>query len=213
VGRVALFDDSHVSRLKMITSMLDRGYTSAHIHELLEAWERGGDLSDVLGLEKLVRPWAADQPTTMTLREVRELAGDRASLDRLVADGLVELRSKDAVVRRPMLLQAFAEMRRYGMSMTVAIEVHERVTPLLDEVSRILVEAGATQVAELVPAPEQLSDRAVADLVAMLLRIRTVAMDSATATLAHAIEQRIEDMLGAYLASLAGDPPATRGAG
>ncbi|RYF34230.1 MAG: MerR family transcriptional regulator, partial [Comamonadaceae bacterium] len=50
-GRVAIFDDSHLSRLKIISSMLERGYTSGHITEMLGAWESGRDLADVLGLE------------------------------------------------------------------------------------------------------------------------------------------------------------------
>jgi hypothetical protein len=52
------------------------GYTSTHIAELLTAWANGEDLADVLGLERLIRPWAADEPATTTLRQVRALAGD-----------------------------------------------------------------------------------------------------------------------------------------
>ena len=205
-GRVALFDDSHLARLKLITSLLDRGYTSAHIAELLRAWESGDDLADVLGLERLVRPWSPDEPTTMTLRQVRELAGDQAGLDRLVADRLVELRGTKAVVHRPKLLKAFAEMRDYGMTMDAVLDVHERLARKLDEISRILVEAGAAQVAPLLPTRSQVTDSSMTDLVTMMIRFRTLAMDSVTATLAHGIEERIESLLGDYLAHLAGAP-------
>jgi DNA-binding transcriptional MerR regulator len=56
VGRVSLYDDTHVARLRIITSMLDRGYTSAPILELLAAWEGGRDLADVLGLDHPLAP-------------------------------------------------------------------------------------------------------------------------------------------------------------
>lgn len=207
VGRVALFDESHLARLKIITSMLDRGYTSAHIAELLTAWEHGNDLSDVLGLERLVRPWAADQATTMTLREIRELAGDPASLERLIADKLVELHGTKAIVHRPELLQAFAEMRSHGMAMADVVALHERLAPMLDEISRLLVEAGARHVAATMQLDQPLTDVRVEELVTMLLRFRTLAMDSVTATLAHSIEARIEKLLGDYLAHLAGSAP------
>lgn len=204
VGRTAVFDDSHLARLKLITSMLDRGYTGAHIAELLGAWREGRDLADVLGLERLVRPWAADEPTTMPLREVHDLVGDGASLDRLVQAKLVEPRATDAVVQRPQLLRAFAEMRGHGMPMSVVLDLHERIAGQLDDVSRVLVAAGARQVADQLPAAGELDEQDVTALVETMLRFRTLALDSATATLAHAIEQRIEALLGDYLAGLAG---------
>jgi DNA-binding transcriptional MerR regulator len=212
-GRVALFDAGHLARLKLITSMLERGYTSAHIAELLDTWETGGDLADILGLERLVRPWSTDEPTTMTLRQVRELAGDQASLNRLVANKFVELRGSRAIVRRPKLLAALAELRGYGTSMDLAIDLHERIAPMLDEISRVLVETGAAQVASRLPTSDQLTDRSVSELVTMMIRFRTLAMDSVMGTLAHAIEERIERLLGDYLAHLAGTPPTAADAG
>ena len=208
-GRVAYFDDSHLARLKLITSLLDRGYTSAHIGEMLAAWENGDDLAQVLGLERLVQPWSSDEPRTMTLRQVRDLAGDEASLNRLVADHLVELHGTKAVVHRPRLLKAFAEMRSYGMPMADVIDLHERVAPLVDQISALLVEAGAQQVAPHLPAPSQVSDRSIGELVQMMIRFRTLAMDSVTATLAHSVERQVEERLGDYLAYLAGQPSAS----
>ena len=54
VGRIALFNDTHLTRLRLITSMLDRGYTIAHVREMLSAWEEGKNLGDVLGLETAI---------------------------------------------------------------------------------------------------------------------------------------------------------------
>lgn len=202
-GRVAYFDDSHLARLKMIMSLLDRGYTSAHILELLTAWERGGDLSEILGLEKLVKPWGADQPSTMPLREVRELAGDQAALDRLIADQLVEVRGTTATVHRPELLRAFAEVRGYGVPMDTVITVYERLDPLIDDISRILVNTGARHVATLLKPDELPSNEDIGELVTVLLRFRTLATDSVMSTLGHAIDHRIETLLADYLAHAA----------
>jgi DNA-binding transcriptional MerR regulator len=202
VGRIAVFDESHLARLKLVTSMLDRGYTSANIAEMLTAWEKGDDLADVLGLERLVRPWAADEPTTMPLREVRELAGDEADLDRLVADQLVDVRGNHAVVQRPRLLRAFAEARGYGVPMDRMLSVHEQIVPMLEDIGRILVVAGAREAAPL-PAADQVSERSVNDMVTMLLRFRALAMESVMATLEHAIDRRIETLLADYIAQLA----------
>jgi DNA-binding transcriptional MerR regulator len=213
VGRIAVFDEGHLARLKLVTSMLERGYTTANIVEMLAAWENGDDLGDVLGLERLVRPWAADEPKTMTLREARELAGTQAALDRLVAAKLVVLRDGKAVAQRPRLLKAFAEARGYGGPMDTSLALHEQLAPMLDEIAGMLVNAGAKQVATELPSPAQLSESEIHDLVTMLLRFRTLAMDSLVTTLEHAIDQRIEVLLTDYLAELAGTPAAAVDAG
>lgn len=51
-GRVGVYFDSHLKRLRLINQLLERGYSSANIKELLEAWEQGRDLDHVLGLTR-----------------------------------------------------------------------------------------------------------------------------------------------------------------
>src|SRR4051794_678454 len=50
-GRLALYDDTHVDRLRLIGGLLHRGYTLANIAELIEAWEGGRDVGELLGVE------------------------------------------------------------------------------------------------------------------------------------------------------------------
>src|SRR5689334_6626218 len=54
VGRIALFNDTHLTRLRLITSLLDRGYNISHVREMLSAWEHGKDLGSVLGLASAI---------------------------------------------------------------------------------------------------------------------------------------------------------------
>lgn len=200
-GRAAVFDETHLSRLRIITSMLDRGYTSAHIREMLGAWERGRDLADVLGLERaLVPPRMADPPATLTLDEARELAGGPADYDRCVAAGLIEPLDGRARVLRPNLLASFAEMREYGMSTDRLIALHLAIEPAVDRISELLVRTGAKHL-----APRFVTDTAptgadVAELVEVLTRFRALAMTSVTATLATSIEKTVENLLSEYLA-------------
>src|SRR3954447_15951269 len=57
-GRLALYDDTHVDRLRLIGGLLHRGYTLANIAELIEAWEGGRDVGELLGVG--VAPAGAD---------------------------------------------------------------------------------------------------------------------------------------------------------
>src|ERR1700749_4497326 len=92
VGRIALFNDTHLTRLRLITSLLDRGYNIAHVHEMLSAWEQGKDLGSVLGLESAIAgTGAAEKPQTMPVTDARGLINDDAAFDRLVGSGLIRL--------------------------------------------------------------------------------------------------------------------------
>src|ERR1700751_454966 len=92
VGRIALFNDTHLTRLRLITSMLDRGYNIAHVREMLTAWEQGKNLGDVLGLETAIAgTWAAEKPQTMAIAEAKRLINDEHAFDRLVGSGLIRI--------------------------------------------------------------------------------------------------------------------------
>jgi DNA-binding transcriptional MerR regulator len=163
VGRIALFNDTHLTRLRLITSMLDRGYNIAHVREMLSAWEEGKNLGDVLGLETaIVGTWT---------------------------------------ITRPKLIDAFNEIRGYGVSMDKLIDLHEQIVPLIDQISEMLVRAGAEHVADRIKPREALpADTEIAELITMLVRFRTQAVASVTATLASSIESTIESMVSSILA-------------
>lgn len=75
-GRVALYNESHLARLRLVADLVDRGYTLSSIGELLAAWELGKDISEVLGFEAaLTSPWSDEQTTILTRAELDELFG------------------------------------------------------------------------------------------------------------------------------------------
>src|ERR1700730_1514477 len=77
VGRIALFNDTHLTRLRLITSMLDRGYNISHVREMRSAWEDGKNLGDVPGLESaIVGTWTTEKPETMPLADAERLVND-----------------------------------------------------------------------------------------------------------------------------------------
>lgn len=208
-GRLALYDDSHLARLRIIGSMLERGYTTAHITEMLTAWEDGKDLADVLGLERaLITPWAEDRPTTTTHAKVRELAGSDADLRALVDAGLVRKSSNRTIVERPKLLEAFAEMRSYGMPTHTVIDLYTELQPAIEQISQLLVRAGATHFAGHFDPTADTSNADLAELIPKLIRFRSLALTSMTASLNTALETAVEEVLGDYLVQLTDAEPA-----
>ncbi|HET9874805.1 MAG TPA: MerR family transcriptional regulator [Mycobacterium sp.] len=210
VGRIALFNDTHLTRLRLITSMLDRGYTIAHVKEMLSAWEQGKDLGDVLGLETAIAgTWTTERPETMTRTDAERLVDDPQAFDRLVALGLIRADGESATVVRPKLIEAFNEMRGYGIGIDKLLDLYTQTLPHIDAISDMLVRAGAEHVIDRIKPGEPLpTDTQIAELITMLIRFRTQAVASVTATLASSIESTIESMVGRLLA----DSLSTQGA-
>jgi DNA-binding transcriptional MerR regulator len=215
VGRLALFNDTHLTRLRLITSMLDRGYNIAHVREMITAWEQGKDLGDVLGLETAIAgTWAAEKPQTMAIAEAKRLINDEHAFDRLVGSGLIRIEQdgSDATVVRPKLIEAFNDVRQYGITIDKLIDIHERVLPLVNQISSILVQAGAEHVQDHIkPGVALPDDTEVAELITMLVQFRTQAVAAVTATLASSIESTIEELVSRILADYVEKAPEADG--
>lgn len=201
VGRIALFNDTHLTRLRLITSMLDRGYNIAHVREMLSAWEEGKSLGDVLGLETaIVGTWTTEKPQTMPLVEAQRLVDDPDAFERLVALHVIRVDGSQATVTRPKLIEAFNEIRGYGVELERLIDLHEQIVPEVDKISDMLVRAGAEHVLDRIKPGQPLpADAEIAELITMLVRFRTQAVATVTATLASSIESNIESLASRIL--------------
>ncbi|MGB3372341.1 MAG: MerR family transcriptional regulator, partial [Rhodococcus sp. (in: high G+C Gram-positive bacteria)] len=61
-GRIGIYDDVHLSRLRLIDVRLQRGFTTSHISDFITGWENGKDLAEVLGLQNAVtEQWSNDE--------------------------------------------------------------------------------------------------------------------------------------------------------
>lgn len=205
VGRIALFNDTHLTRLRLITSLLNRGYNIAHVKEMLSAWEQGKDLGDILGLESAIAgSWATEKPDRMPSTAARRLIDDPAGFDRLVSLGIIRLDDgEQATIMRPTLVDAFIEIRQYGVALAKLIDLHEQIAPLLDQISALLVQAGLEEVVDKInPGAAMPDDVEVAQLITTLVRFRTQAVTAVGATLASSIESQVESVVGQMLGDL-----------
>ena len=74
------------------------------------------------------------------------------------------------------------------------IDVHEQIAPLIEQISGILVQAGVEQVVDRIkPGAALPPDTEVAELITMLVRLRTQAVSAVSATLAFSIESTHRD--------------------
>ena len=204
VGRIALFNDTHLTRLRLITSLLDRGYNIAHVHEMLSAWEQGKGVGDLLGLESAIAgSWATEKPERMSVADARRLIDDDPGFERMLGLGVIKLEDDEAIVVRPKLIEAFNEIRQYGVATDKLIGLHEQIAPLVDQISGLLVQAGIEEALHRInPGAALPPDTEIAELLTMLVRFRTQAVSAVSSTLAFSIETTIESAVGQILGEL-----------
>jgi DNA-binding transcriptional MerR regulator len=126
-GRVGIYNETHLSRLRIIGQMLERGYTLTSIGELLEAWERGSDLAGLFGLESAVSsPWTDESPKLYSLTELVKMFGGNFKLPWLVkAADLGILVPEGARFRAPSprMIHAGAELVKAGIPLDEMLDV------------------------------------------------------------------------------------------
>lgn len=128
VGRTGYYGPEHVSRLRLIRDLLDRGYTLAAVERTLQQHSSVSaghalDLLNTLG-EPLGQ---AEEPEEMTVEALTRLAGvdhDPAFLDLLEEMGLLERVDADHVrLLRPFVVRAGAKAMALGLDRESVLEL------------------------------------------------------------------------------------------
>ena len=181
VGRVTLYSDAHVSRLALISSMLSRGYALAHIDELLTAWQNGGQIADVLGLEHdLTEIQESGGVRSTTLAELSEAGIDDDAATRLAKLNVITIIADDEVtVDEPDVLNAILPLVTETRSAATVIDVVERVYPAFEALHQTLVEAADT----LTTPAGGTSDQQLTEVTLTLIQLRALADAATRATL------------------------------
>jgi len=204
-GRRALFNETHVARLKLILSLLERGYTLAHVDEMLTAWEEGRDLADILGVESALvgTSWNPETPETMPTSDAIALVGDREALDRLIDRQLVEVRDAESVtVRRPDLVRGFRTAMGFGIDIDTLLRLYDDCQVHIEGLAELLVRAGAEHVKANIDVDSlRRGDLDVPGLSAMFVEFRSTAMATTMAGLADAVDRAIKTVLADQLDS------------
>lgn len=137
-GRVGYYNDAHLARLRLIGTLLERGYTLSNIQEMVEAWEQGYGLQELLGLEEaLAGPFSREIPGRVSLLDVQRLFPNAAPsiIQRALTQGVLEQDGLVAFrVPSPQLLNAAAELHEAGIPLESLLEELEI---LREDVARI----------------------------------------------------------------------------
>ncbi|NMO02545.1 MerR family transcriptional regulator [Gordonia sp. TBRC 11910] len=206
-GRIAIYTDAHLSRLKVINNLLKRGFTIRHISDFLLGMQRGDDLADVLGLNEVVtEPWSSSTSTTMSAADLKELlnTGNPAQMQRLVDFGLLDpipnasppaYRVNDADT-----IFAYSRLVKLGIALSGIIEVHGRVDAQMSDIAATLISSGRRAITDQytdgwLPETESESQWATE----ILSELRQAGMVSSHNMLNRALDRDMARQLSQYL--------------
>ena len=210
-GRVALYNESHLARLRLVAELVERGYTLSSIGELLAAWERGKDISEVLGLEAvLASPWSDEEAAIVTRSELDELFGAPVSDDALAtseAMGVIEalgVGTNDAGERHETFrvtslnqLHAGTVLVSSGIPLSAVLEQGLKMHTAMDAIAHDFVQLVSDHLFD--PLGRNPSSEDLKRLASTITRLRPVAATVIDAELARAMEHHVQEFLGERL--------------
>ena len=209
-GRTGLYGEPHLARLRLIASLLDKGYTFAHIAEFIEAWQRGRNLTDLLGLEEvLATPWSDELADYVTAERLVEMFG----ADQLTEANLLVALEQDLIVPdgdryrvpSPRLLYAGSELVLAGIPLGIVLQLSAQLIRDTEASAALLVGAVADHI--VLPAAKSY-DASLAEIGALINRLKPLAQLAVDAHLARAMERQVRETVRAHLEAAADGPAA-----
>ncbi|MFD0688573.1 MerR family transcriptional regulator [Actinomadura fibrosa] len=201
-GRVGYYDDTHLARINLIGRLKDRGYTLASIVEMLSAWERGHDLGDLLGLERVIHdPWSDEAPAYMSLPEVVRMfypdvpeevlegrgPDDFGTLGRAEELEFIRWTGDRYEVPSPRLLEVGAQLVAAGIRLSAVFDIAEKLRGDVDEIARRFVRLTVDHAGfDTSQVPEGTDFREIADTIRRLRPAGILAVQGLLARALHA---------------------------
>jgi DNA-binding transcriptional MerR regulator len=194
-GRKAAYGGEHLTRLRLVQRLADRGYSLAAIRDLVDAWDSQHGLGHVLGLEAVViEPMSTEDPRRFTADELTELFpgdDDLSGLARALEIGLLVADGEEFLAPNPSLVMAGVALVAAGMPLHGVLDI---ATVTL-EATDALAEKYVAAFLEHVWAPFEDAGEPDADVPTMAREIReqrALAVQAVAATMTQAMEKHID---------------------
>jgi DNA-binding transcriptional MerR regulator len=200
-GRTGWYDDSHLSRLRLIARLQAEGYSLAGIANLLEQWEQGRSLDAVVGVEAELDALVGDvhaaalEPTEL-LGRFPDGAMTAEVMQRAVSLGLVEP-TEDGKVRVAdrRFLETGSSLAHLGIPADVILDEWEALVTHTDDIAARFI---ALFESHLAPADWQqgLDSEAARQLARTLARLQSTARQVLSAALDASLARLGRERLG-----------------
>ncbi|AUH68448.1 MULTISPECIES: MerR family transcriptional regulator [Gordonia] len=198
-GRVAIYTEKHLSRLRAIDKLLRNGFTLKHIATFLT--NPRALVGEALELTEILdEPWASTERTVFDRPALERLFGtvDDADVQALLGAGLLEETADGAAYETgdPRSLRNLARLVEQGMRLTVLADVHRRFAEKVAEAAEILMVSAREEVDRRRGPGWVPADQDEASWAASLLgTMRAVGTQNAHATLDRCLDGALDHEL------------------
>lgn len=210
-GRVAIYTEAHLGRLRLIMQMLGRGYAFAQIKEMIDAWEAGRDLADLLGLEEaLTEPWSDEVPTQLSLVDLARTFGRHATprnLKRALDLGILTRRGTALVAQSPRLLHTAKELLDAGIPPSRILDVAEALRAQTDAIATLFVDLARRDIIGAHGPDWVPTGTDVQEYTALTKRLRPLAQSATASSLAISMTNAFAGLLDERVRALLDPAP------
>lgn len=205
-GRVGIYGEVHLNRLKLIGPLLERGYSLANVAELISTWQSGHDISKLLGLEAAITsPWSNEPPALIPLAQFREMFGQALTpeaMARAIETGIVRMQGDAVHVSSIKLVQAGALLAAEGVPLEELLTIVAKLRAESERIASELMALTTKYIFDrygndaLPPASE------VPRLAELIWRLRPMVLQIVDAEVARALELAADKNLGEKLSKI-----------
>ncbi|HVL01889.1 MAG TPA: MerR family transcriptional regulator [Dongiaceae bacterium] len=198
-GRKGFYFNTHLARLRVIASLLDRGYSLSSIKELISALENGIDLRHLMGLESaLTSPWTDEEQLLVPMTELLVMFGAALTPEALLRANELDLIKPEGTmmrVRSMRTLRAGAELVSTGIPLEDLLDIVRMLRGNVERVANELVRLVGDHVLSNYETEELPPTDDFPKLADLVWRLRPLAEMAVHAELARAMETAASRLL------------------
>lgn len=208
IGRIGYYTDEHLTRLKLISRLQQRGFGLQAINDLLSAHDTGSSLGDVLGFsDALMAPWTDEVPETISRDRLEELfpeiKTDGSLIKKAVELDLLSPKGDGWTIPSPRLMRVGAQLVSVGIPLAVVLKQAELMKADIDSLAWRLVAMFGMYIWDPFVSG-QTPDRDLGDITRILNDLRPLASEAVSVFLARAMQNATEAATTLDLEGLSG---------
>lgn len=196
VGRIGYYTEEHLTRLRLISRLQQRGFGLQAINDLLSAWDTGSSLSDVLGFsDALLAPWTDEVPESISRDKLEslfpEIRTDPSLIAKAVELDLLAPEGDGWRIPSPRLMKVGAQLVSVGIPLAVVLKQAELMKSDIDGIAWRLVAMFNMFIWEPFVSGQS-PDRSLTDITTILQDLRPLASEAVSVFLAQAMQSATE---------------------
>jgi DNA-binding transcriptional MerR regulator len=207
--RAAFYTAEHLARLRLVNRLQERGFSLAGIGDLLDSLAAGKTLEQVLGIESAIAETEEDESRIVADEELRALLPDsadaEASIERLVAIGLVDRHDRAYRIRNPRVFELGLAAVQAGIPVEALLDEFVRLRGDLHEVALRFVGLFTRHVLDPFLEAGMPKER-LDGIIEHLKRLRQLAVSATETLMRQAISDETEAAARANLAQITSPP-------